>query len=205
MSTDLDQKEQRYSAFVFPRNSYVWSPFLGMAESLPARGKRWVNYLLGFACLYLLNYFYLNQWVFSLFLLKFSSSLHWRGVRMGKHLHGAQLPAGAKPWQHDPGKSVFLCCFLLWTISLLVSTVDKFQPFLKQLSNYFIKNTGYNKQFRASHPLESSLFLRCKRTHSLSLICCVSVGHWSFNYPIHPWNSFRIRTIMVCLPCFLKA
>lgn len=200
---DLDQKEQMYSAFVFPWNCYVWSPFLGMAESLPASGKGWVNSSLGFACLYLLNCFYLNLWASSLLLLQFSPSLHRRGVGTGKYLHGAWLPAGAKPWQHDPGESLFLCCFLPWAISLLVSTADKFQLFLKQLSIYFIRNIGYNKQFRASHSLESSLFLRCRPTHSSPLICCVSVGHWNCNYPIHPWNSFRKRTVMVCLPCLL--
>lgn len=81
-------------------------PFLGMAENLPAHGKWWVNSLLCFACLYLLNCFYLNPWVSSLLLLQFSPSLHWRGAGMGKHLCGAQLPAGAEPWQH--GESILL-------------------------------------------------------------------------------------------------
>lgn len=179
----------------------MWSPLLGRAENLPACWRWSVNSTFGFASLYLWNCFYLNPWVFPLLLWQFSPPLHWMGVGMEGHLCGAQLPSGAKPWQDDPGESVFLCCFSPRTINLWVSTADKFQPLLKQLSNYFIRNIGCNKGSRASHPLESSLFLRWRSIYSSSLVSCVSVGHWNCNYPLHPWNSFRKRTVMVCLPC----
>lgn len=54
-------------------------------------------------------------------------------------------------------------------------------------------NVDQRKKFWASHPHESSLFLRCRPTHSSALIRGVLVGQWNFNYPSHPWNSFSRR------------